>query len=44
MLARAGEAARRVGVNVDWIQSDAGRFSLPATFDAAMDKNAENSS
>jgi SAM-dependent methyltransferase len=36
MLARADEAAKRAGVTVDWIQSDAGRFSLPATVDAAV--------
>jgi SAM-dependent methyltransferase len=36
MLARAAEAARRAGVSVEWIQSDASRFSLPATFDAAV--------
>ncbi len=36
MLARAREAARRAGVAVDWIQSDAGRFSLPGKYDAAV--------
>ncbi|TVR51660.1 MAG: class I SAM-dependent methyltransferase [Puniceicoccaceae bacterium] len=36
MLARAGEAARKAGVAVDWIQADATRFSLPPDFDAAI--------
>ncbi len=36
MLSRAAEAARHAGVSVEWIQSDASRFSLPATYDAAV--------
>lgn len=36
MLARADEAAKRAGVIVDWIQSDASRFSLPEKYDGAV--------
>ncbi len=36
MLARAADAARSAGVHVDWIRSDAARFSLPGKYDAAV--------
>lgn len=36
MLARAADAARGAGVSVDWIRSDAARFSLPAKYDGAI--------
>jgi SAM-dependent methyltransferase len=36
MLARAADAARSAGVNVDWIHSDAARFSLPGKYDGAI--------
>ena len=32
MLARAADAAKAAGVHVDWIHSDATRFSLPHRF------------
>jgi SAM-dependent methyltransferase len=36
MLAQAAAKAEAEGVHVDWIQSDAARFSLPRKFDAAI--------
>ena len=36
MLARAADAAKAAGVNVDWIHSDATRFSLPGKYDGAV--------
>jgi len=36
MLARAGAAAQAAGVRVDWVRSDATRFSLPPRFDGAI--------
>jgi len=36
MLARAAAAAKAAAVEVDWVQSDATRFSLPARYDAAI--------
>ncbi len=36
MLAQAAVAAREAGVNVEWLQADATRFSLPARFAAAI--------
>ena len=36
MLARAANAAKAVGVNVEWIHSDATRFSLPGKYDGAI--------
>ena len=36
MLARAETAARIAQVQVDWVQSDATRFSFPGRFDAAI--------
>jgi SAM-dependent methyltransferase len=36
MLAKATETAKRAGVDVDWIQSDATRFSLPRKYDGAV--------
>jgi SAM-dependent methyltransferase len=36
MLARAAEAASAAGVQVEWVHSDAARFSLPRQFDAAI--------
>ena len=36
MLAQATEAARTAGVNVEWVRSDATRFSSPRQFDAAI--------
>lgn len=36
MLGRAKEAAGAAGVKVDWIRSDATRFSFPATYDGAV--------
>ncbi|RJP78430.1 MAG: class I SAM-dependent methyltransferase [Candidatus Zixiibacteriota bacterium] len=36
MLARAQAAAQAAGVNVEWIQADAARFSLPNKYDAAI--------
>lgn len=36
MLARAAAAARAAGVKIDWIHSDATRFSFPGKYDAAI--------
>lgn len=36
MLARAAEAAKSAGVQVEWIRSDATKFSFPEKFDAAI--------
>jgi len=36
MLAKAAEAARAAGVRVDWVRSDATRFTLPGKYDAAI--------
>src|SRR4030042_3997839 len=36
MLARAADAAKAAGVNVDWIHADATRFSLPGKYDGAV--------
>jgi SAM-dependent methyltransferase len=36
MLAGAAKAAKAAGVKVDWIHSDATRFSLPKKFDGAI--------
>lgn len=36
MLAQAAESAAAAGVQVDWRQADATRFSLPAKYDAAI--------
>lgn len=36
MLARAADKAEDAGVHVDWVRSDAARFSLPRRFDAAV--------
>lgn len=36
MLARARAAAQAAGVHVDWIHSDATKFSLPQKFDAVI--------
>lgn len=36
MLTRAAERAGSAGVHVEWIHSDATRFSFPASFDAAV--------
>ena len=36
MLARAAEASAAAGLNVQWIQADATRFSLPRRYDAAI--------
>src|SRR5512136_2290781 len=36
MLSRAKDAARAAHVNVNWIQADATRFSLPKKYDAAV--------
>jgi SAM-dependent methyltransferase len=36
MLARAADAAKAAGVHVDWIRSDATRFSLPGKYDGAI--------
>lgn len=36
MLAQAKTAAKAANVNVEWIQSDATRFSLPSKYDAAI--------
>jgi SAM-dependent methyltransferase len=36
MLARAAEAAKTARVSVDWIRSDATRFSLPGRYDGAV--------
>jgi len=36
MLAKAAEAAEAAGVHVDWIRSDATRFSFPENYDAAI--------
>ena len=36
MLARAAEAAKTARVSVNWIQSDATRFSLPGRYDGAV--------
>ena len=36
MLARAASAAKAADVRVDWIHSDATRFSFPRSFDAAI--------
>ena len=36
MLARAASAAKNAGVHVEWIHSDATKFSFPGRFDAAI--------
>ena len=36
MLARAADAARSAGVTVEWIRSDATKFSLPGRYDSAI--------
>ena len=36
MLARAADAARSAGVNVQWVRSDASRFQLPDRYDGAI--------
>ncbi len=36
MLARAANAAKSAGVNVNWIRSDATKFSLPGKYDGAI--------
>lgn len=36
MLARAASAAKNADVHVEWIHSDAARFSFPGKFDAAI--------
>jgi len=36
MLSRAEDAARSAGVNVNWIRSDATKFSLPGKYDGAI--------
>jgi SAM-dependent methyltransferase len=36
MLARAADAAKAAGVDVNWIHSDATKFSLPGKYDAAV--------
>jgi SAM-dependent methyltransferase len=36
MLAQARAGAEAAGVEVEWVQSDATRFSFPGTFDAAI--------
>jgi len=36
MLARAADAAKSAGVNVNWIRSDATQFSLPEKYDGAI--------
>ena len=36
MLAKAAAAAEAAGVTVDWVHSDATRFSLPKKYDAAI--------
>lgn len=36
MLAKAADAAKAADVRVEWIHSDAARFSLPAKYDAAI--------
>lgn len=36
MLAKAAESAEAAGVSVEWIRSDATRFSFPGRFDAAI--------
>ncbi len=36
MLARAADAARSAGVDVQWIRSDASRFQLPDRYDGAI--------
>lgn len=36
MLARAADAAKSAGVNVNWIRSDATQFSLPGKYDGAV--------
>ena len=36
MLARAADAAKSTGVNVNWIRSDATQFSLPGKYDGAV--------
>lgn len=36
MLVRAAETAKRAGVKVDWVQSDASRFSLPQEYGGAV--------
>ncbi len=36
MLAKAAEAASAAGVEVEWIHSDATRFSLPSNYDGAV--------
>ncbi len=36
MLAKAAEAAKQAGVDVEWVHSDATRFSFPQRFDGAI--------
>lgn len=36
MLSRAADAARSAGVNVNWIRSDATKFSLSGKYDGAI--------
>lgn len=36
MLARAAEAAKTTAVHVEWVRSDATRFSFPGKYDAAI--------
>ncbi|OPY49020.1 MAG: Methyltransferase domain protein [Methanosaeta sp. PtaU1.Bin060] len=36
MLAMAEDAAKSAGVNVNWIRSDATRFSLPRKYNGAI--------
>ncbi|MBN1269338.1 MAG: methyltransferase domain-containing protein [Kiritimatiellae bacterium] len=36
MLTRAADAARAAGVKVEWVRSNATRFSLPGKYDAAI--------
>ena len=36
MLARAADAAKAAGLSVDWIHSDATRFSLPGKYDGVV--------
>jgi SAM-dependent methyltransferase len=36
MLARAADAAKAAGANVEWVHADATRFSLPKKYDGAV--------
>jgi len=36
MLAEAAQGAKAAGVHVNWVQADATRFSLPASYDGAV--------